>query len=110
VLFNFLATATTPLLSKAMGTRNRQAAGEIVWQATGLALLLGTGVGLGLWRYGDAALELMGADGSQGQRMHDLALQYLLLRWVCWAQRVGRRRVSGVGALCSCAHLAAGAA
>jgi MATE family multidrug resistance protein len=80
VLFNFLNTATTPMLATAVGQGNATAAGEVVYQATGLALLLGVGVAAGLSANADWLLDAMGADASQGVHMHELAVQYLLLR------------------------------
>lgn len=80
VVFNFLATATTPAVAAAVGARNSQAAGEVVYQATALALLLGAGVAAGLYGNASWMLSAMGADPSQGEHMHDLAMQYLMIR------------------------------
>eukprot|EP00878_Enallax_costatus_P012975 GHUV01013552.1.p1 GENE.GHUV01013552.1~~GHUV01013552.1.p1 ORF type:complete len:468 (+),score=125.24 GHUV01013552.1:726-2129(+) len=81
VVFNFLATATTPMVAAAVSSHNSKAAGETVWQATSLAVLLGVLVAAGLVTNGTSLLTLMGADSSQ-QHMQDLALQYLLFRAV----------------------------
>lgn len=82
VVFNFLATATTPAVAAAVGARNGKAAGEVVYQATALAVLLGLGVAAGLYGNASWMLSVMGADPSQGEHMHDLAMQYLMLRFV----------------------------
>jgi hypothetical protein len=84
VVFNFLATATTPAVAAAVGARNSTAAGEVVYQATALAVLLGLGVAVGLHGNASWMLSVMGADPSQGEHMHDLAMQYLMIRWVVW--------------------------
>lgn len=86
VVFNFLATATTPAVAAAVGARNSQAAGEVVYQATALALLLGVGVAAGLYGNASWMLSVMGADPSQGEHMHDLAMQYLMIRWAVMRQ------------------------
>lgn len=80
VVFNFLATATTPAVASAVGCRNSKAAGEVVYQATTLAVLLGIAVSGGLYCNASWMLSVMGADPAQGQHMHELAMQYLLIR------------------------------
>jgi hypothetical protein len=82
VVFNFLATATTPAVAAAVGARNSKAAGEVVYQATVLAVLLGLGVAFGLHGNAPWMLSVMGSDPAQGDHMHDLAMQYLMIRWV----------------------------
>jgi MATE family multidrug resistance protein len=84
VVFNFLATATTPAVASAVGCRNSKAAGEVVYQATTLAVLLGIAVAGGLYCNASWMLSVMGADPAQGQHMHELAMEYLLIRWVVW--------------------------
>jgi MATE family multidrug resistance protein len=79
ILFNFLATATTPAVATAVSSNNNRAAGETIWQATSLAVLLGLLVAAGMLSNGRWMLEMMGADQSQ-QHMQDLALQYLWFR------------------------------
>eukprot|EP00879_Flechtneria_rotunda_P003921 GHRR01004161.1.p1 GENE.GHRR01004161.1~~GHRR01004161.1.p1 ORF type:complete len:563 (+),score=209.33 GHRR01004161.1:649-2337(+) len=79
VVFNFLATATTPMVASAVSSQNTRAAGETVWQATSLAAVLGLLVAAGLSCNGTWMLGVMGADQSQ-QHMQDLALQYLVIR------------------------------
>jgi MATE family multidrug resistance protein len=79
ILFNFLATATTPAVATAVSSSNNRAAGETIWQATSLAVLLGLFVAAGMLGNGRWMLEMMGADQSQ-QHMQDLALQYLYFR------------------------------
>jgi MATE family multidrug resistance protein len=80
VVFNFLATATTPAVATAVGAHDRRAAGEVVYQATALAVLLGLGVAAGLYSNAAWMLAVMGADPSQGEHMHELAMQYLMVR------------------------------
>lgn len=67
------------MVASAVSSNNSRAAGETVWQATGLAVLLGVAVTAGLLTNGTTLLSWMGADSSQ-QHMQDLALQYLLFR------------------------------
>lgn len=80
VVFNFLATATTPAVASAVGSKNSRAAGEVVYQATALAIVLGLAVSAGLFGNASWMLNIMGADPSQGEHMHELAMQYLLVR------------------------------
>lgn len=54
----------------------------MVYQATALAVLLGLGVAVGLHGNASWMLSVMGADPSQGEHMNDLAMQYLMIRWV----------------------------
>lgn len=88
VVFNFLATATTPAVASAVGCRNSQAAGEVVYQATALAVVLGLGVAGGLFGNASWLLSVMGADPAQGEHMHELAMQYLLIRCVLFSGAV----------------------
>ena len=81
ILFNFLATATTPAVATAVSSSNNRAAGETIWQATSLAVVLGLLVAGGMLANGRWMLEVMGADQSQ-QHVQDLAMQYLWFRWV----------------------------
>jgi hypothetical protein len=95
VVFNFLATATTPAVASAVGSRNSTAAGEVVYQATALAVLLGLAVAAGLYTNASWLLSVMGADPSQGEHMHDLAMQYLMIRCGCsWGRAFGGFRGS----------------
>lgn len=78
VVFNFLATATTPSIAKAVAQGDREGAGRQVWQAGVVALVLGLGVGAGLVAFADPALSWMGADSSP--HVHELAHEYLVWR------------------------------
>lgn len=103
MVFNFLATATTPAVASAVGSRNSTAAGEVVYQATALAVLLGLAVAAGLYTNASWLLSVMGADPSQGEHMHDLAMQYLLIRWVAAGAWFGRCEIPPVGCGCNAA-------
>jgi Na+-driven multidrug efflux pump len=87
VVFNFLATATTPLVATAHAAGDARRAGETVWQAGALALLLGAGVSATLLFGGNELLMAMGVDDSQ-PHMQQLALSYLQLRYVCCAAHI----------------------
>lgn len=52
----------------------------MVYQATALAIVLGLAVSAGLFGNASWMLNIMGADPSQGEHMHELAMQYLLVR------------------------------
>ncbi|KFM23311.1 MATE efflux family protein 2, chloroplastic [Auxenochlorella protothecoides] len=78
-LFNFLATATTPLVATALQAGNGEQAGRTVLQGLALAVVLGLGLALALTAGSDAALGVMGVAPEAG----DLFLQsrdYLTVR------------------------------
>ena len=79
VVFNFLATATTPLVAASLAAGDRDKAGRVTLQAMALALVLGVALAGGLVAGAEPALALMGAPPSTGE-MHDLAKEFLLIR------------------------------
>ena len=83
VVFNFLATATTPMVASALATGDKQRAGKVTLQALALSGVLGGVLAGGLVVWAEPALALMGAGPETGS-VHDLALQFLLIRWVAW--------------------------
>lgn len=83
VVFNFLATATTPMIAAAVSASDTKQAAEVTYQATGMAVVLGTAVTIGLMSHADLVLNWMGLDDSQ-KAMFDVAKDYLLFRYVPW--------------------------
>ena len=79
VVFNFLATATAPMVAAAVSARETRQAGETVWQAAGMALVLGLAVELLLLTNSGPLLALMGVDASQTAVL-PLASEYLAWR------------------------------
>lgn len=79
VVFNFLATATTPMVASALALGDRQQAGKVTLQALGLASVLGAALAGGLLLGADGALALMGA-GPETGRVHELATEFLTIR------------------------------
>lgn len=81
VVFNFLATATTPLVATALATGDKQRAGTVTVQALVLATGLGAVLAAVLTLGADQALALMGADTSAaGSGMYSMAKEFLLIR------------------------------
>jgi putative MATE family efflux protein len=80
LVFNFLATATTPLVATALAAGDGKRAGTVTIQAMLLATILGTGLTAGLTLGADQALMLMGADPSSTPEMFSLAKDFLLIR------------------------------
>jgi hypothetical protein len=99
VVFNFLATATTPMVASSLALGDRQAAGKVTLQALGLASVLGAALAGGLLHGADGALALMGA-GPETGRVHELATEFLTIRQAPF--RRGRR---GRGHVCACWRL-----
>lgn len=80
MVFNFLATATTPLVATALATGDKQRAGTVTIQAFLLAIVLGTALTGGLTLGANQALMLMGADPTSTPEMFSLAKDFLLIR------------------------------
>lgn len=80
LVFNFLATATTPLVATALAEGDDRRAGTVTIQAMLLATLFGTGLTAGLTFGANQALILMGADPSSSPEMFSLAKDFLLIR------------------------------
>ena len=77
--FNFLSSATTPLVARALAAGDRPAAGRVVLEAGALALVAGTAVAAALLLGGDAALAAMGA-ADAGDAVLDPARAYRAAR------------------------------
>jgi putative MATE family efflux protein len=80
LVFNFLGTATTPLVARAKSSKNETRAGMVTLQALLVATVCGTLLTIGLLLGSDAALELMGADPEGGASTYEMAKQFLLIR------------------------------
>jgi MATE family multidrug resistance protein len=76
VLFNFLAYGTTPMVARAMGRGDREAAGQVVVQALVVALLAGAVAVLSLQALAGPIVSAMGAEGE----LKDATLSYLRIR------------------------------
>ncbi|MEJ2481952.1 MAG: MATE family efflux transporter [Gemmatimonadota bacterium] len=76
VLFNFLAYGTTPMVARAMGRGDREAAGRVVVQALVVALLAGAVAVLSLQAFAGPIVSAMGAEGE----LKDATLSYLRIR------------------------------
>ncbi|GAB4812989.1 hypothetical protein N2152v2_000035 [Parachlorella kessleri] len=79
VVFNFLATATTPLVAASLAHGDKDKAGKVTVQALLLAGVLGMGLWGGLAVGAESALSLMGA-GPETGAMHDMAKDFLIIR------------------------------
>lgn len=80
VIFNFLATATTPLVATALSSGDHEKAGRVTSQALVIAAVLGCSLAFGLHSFAEPALSLMGADESASPSMFGLAKDFLLIR------------------------------
>jgi MATE family multidrug resistance protein len=76
VIFNFLAYATTPMVAKAVGRGDHEAAGRVVVQALTLAVLVGLLAAASLEIFAVPVVTLMGA----GTELRDPAVAYLRIR------------------------------
>ncbi|PRW33758.1 MATE efflux family [Chlorella sorokiniana] len=79
VVFNFLATATTPMVAASLATGDKERAGKVTLQALGLATVLGGVLAVVLVTCSDGALALMGA-GPETGNVHELATEFLTIR------------------------------
>lgn len=79
LVFNFLGTATTPLVASSLATGDRRRAGKVTSQALVLAGGLGVGLAAALIAGSDGALSLMGAGPETGS-LHQLASDFLWIR------------------------------
>ncbi|EFN56963.1 hypothetical protein CHLNCDRAFT_51240 [Chlorella variabilis] len=79
VVFNFLATATTPMVASSLAVGDKEHAGKVTLQALGLAMVLGTVLAGCLVVFSEGALSLMGA-GPEAGRVHELATEFLVVR------------------------------
>lgn len=76
IVFNFLAYGTTPMVARAMGRGDRNAAGDVVLQALLLAVVVGGVATLMLEALAGPIVALMGA----GPDLREPALSYLRIR------------------------------
>ena len=76
VVFNFLAYGTTPLVARAVGRGDRDAAGALAIHALALAVIAGVGALVLLQLAAGPVLSAMGASGD----LRDPALVYLRIR------------------------------
>lgn len=79
LVFNFLATATTPLVAGALASGEKERAGVVVLQGIVLALGIGSGLCYTLITTADTTLDIMGAGPSSSQ-VHVLAKEFLVVR------------------------------
>ena len=88
LVFNFLATATTPLIATSLSSGDNERAGLVTTQGILIAISLGTVLAIALVLGADPALYLMGAGPSDqdislaggGGQVYSLARQFLVLR------------------------------
>jgi len=79
LIFNFLGTATTPMIARAAAKGDKKLAGSLAWQSLGIAAGLGVVSAAVLHTFAEPLLCGMGADPSQPE-MFGLAKDYLLIR------------------------------
>ena len=80
LVFNFLGTATTPLVARAKASKNEARAGMVTLQALMVATVCGSLLTVALLWGSDAALELMGADPQGAPTTYEMAKQFLMVR------------------------------
>ncbi|KAL3803694.1 hypothetical protein HJC23_003748 [Cyclotella cryptica] len=78
-VFNFLATATAPLVSVRRAARQEEEAVRVAGQALTLSILLGMGLSVVLWSNAASLLQLMGSERT-GPDATRYAMQFLLVR------------------------------
>eukprot|EP00899_Mesostigma_viride_P007186 jgi/Mesvir1/16469/Mv10029-RA.2 len=81
VVFNFLATATTPLIAVAAAAGDTDKVGRTIARATGIAAACGIGVFLALDVLADPILSVLGAGPETGD-LYRLSREYLVVRAV----------------------------
>ena len=80
LVFNFLGTATTPLVARAKASKNETRAGMVTLQALMVATVCGVLLTIALLWGSDAALELMGSDPQGAPTTYEMAKQFLMVR------------------------------
>ncbi len=80
LVFNFLGTATTPLVARAKASKNETRAGMVTLQALMVATVCGSLLTVALLLGSDSALELMGADPQGAPMTYEMAKQFLMVR------------------------------
>eukprot|EP00890_Picochlorum_soloecismus_P002412 jgi/Picsp_1/3171/NSC_06011-R1_dna-damage-inducible protein f len=80
LVFNFLGTATTPMVARARSSKNHAKAGLVTLQALTVASVSGSLLAVGLLSLSDQALMVMGADPVGHPVTYELAKQFLHVR------------------------------
>ncbi len=80
LVFNFLGTATTPLIARAKASNNDTKAGMVTLQALSVATVCGSLLSVALLLGSDGALTLMGADAEKIPVTYEMAKQFLYVR------------------------------
>lgn len=80
LVFNFLGTATTPLVARAKSSENATKAGLVTLQALTVAAVCGSLLTVGLLVGSDQALHAMGADSEANPVMYEMSQQFLYIR------------------------------
>ena len=80
LVFNFLGTATTPLVARAKASNNGTKAGMVTLQALSVAAVCGSLLSVALLVGSDGALGLMGADAEKIPVTYEMAKQFLYIR------------------------------
>lgn len=80
LVFNFLGTATTPLVARAKASNNGTKAGMVTLQALSVATVCGSLLSVTLLLGSDGALALMGADAEKIPVTYEMAKQFLYIR------------------------------
>ena len=80
LVFNFLGTATTPMVARARSSKNHAKAGLVTLQALTVASVSGSLLAVGLLGFSDEALMVMGADPVGHPVTYDMAKQFLYIR------------------------------
>lgn len=80
LVFNFLGTATTPLVARAKASNNDTKAGMVTLQALAVASVCGSLLTIGLLLGSDGALALMGADPEKAPLTYEMAKEFLYIR------------------------------
>jgi len=80
LVFNFLGTATTPMVARARSSKNHAKAGLVTLQALTVASVSGSLLAVGLLGFSDQALMVMGADPVGHPVTYGLAKQFLYIR------------------------------
>lgn len=80
LVFNFLGTATTPMVARARSSKNHAKAGLVTLQALTVASVSGSLLAVGLLGFSDQALMVMGADPVGHPMTYEMAKQFLYIR------------------------------
>lgn len=80
LVFNFLGTATTPLVARAKSSQNATKAGLVTLQALTVAAVCGSLLTVALLVGSDQALHVMGADPEANPVTYEMSQQFLYIR------------------------------